>query len=93
MVEITRIFWKPVVTSDAFVLGEIESAELDTNTWQLKSLYVSLNDAATQTLGFERPFLGKVMVCLPVSTVKAIKDTAVLNKTIRELRELKECKK
>jgi sporulation protein YlmC with PRC-barrel domain len=93
MVEITRIFWRQVVTSDAFVLGEIESGELDINTWQLKSLYVSLNDEATKMLGFERPFLGKVMVCLPVSTVKAIKDTAVLNKTIRELRELKECKK
>ena len=44
-------------------------------------------------LGFERPFLGKVTVCLPVSVIKAIKDTAVLNKTIQELQELKECKK
>jgi sporulation protein YlmC with PRC-barrel domain len=93
MVEIMRIFWKQAVTSDAFVLGEIESAELDIDTWKIKSLYVSLNDAATKTLGFERPFLGKVTVCLPISTVKAIKDTAVLSKTIHELRELKECKK
>jgi len=43
-------------------------------------------------MGFESPFLGKVMVCLPASVVKAIKDTAVLNKTLAELQELKECK-
>ncbi len=28
MVEITRLFWKKAVTSDNFVLGEVESAEL-----------------------------------------------------------------
>jgi len=93
MVEISRLFWKKVVTSDAFVIGEIESGELDVNTWQLKSFYVGLNDEATKMLGFERPFLGKVTVCLPVSVIKAIKDTAVLNKTIQELQELRECKK
>jgi sporulation protein YlmC with PRC-barrel domain len=93
MVEVSRLFWRRVITSDGFVLGEIESGELDMDTWRLKSFYVGLNDEATELLGFERPFLGKVTVCLPVSTIKAIKDTAVLNKTIKELRELKECKK
>jgi sporulation protein YlmC with PRC-barrel domain len=92
MVEITRLFWKKVVTSDAFVLGEIHSGVLDTDTWRLTSFYVALNDEAATMLGFKSPFLGKVMVCLPVSTVKTIKDTAILNKTIQELRELKECK-
>ena len=93
MVEVSRLFWRKVVTSDGFVLGELESGDLDTNTWQMKSFYVSLTDEATGMLGFDRPFLGKVTICLPVSTIKAIKDTAVLNKTISELRDIKECKK
>ena len=92
MVEVTRLFWKRVVTSDAFVLGEIHSAVVDTDTWKLTSFYVALNDEAAKKLGFESPFLGKVMVCLPVSVVKSIKDTIVLNKTFGELQELKECK-
>jgi sporulation protein YlmC with PRC-barrel domain len=92
MVEITRLFWKKVVTSDAFVLGEIHSAVLDTETWKVTSFYVALNDEAAKRLGFESPFLGKVMVCLPVSVVKSIKDTAVLNKTFDDLQELRECK-
>ena len=92
MVEVTRLFWKRVLTADSFVLGEIHSAVLDTDTWKLTSFYVALNDEAAKKLGFESPFLGKVMVCLPVSVVKTIKGTAVLNKTLAELQELKECK-
>jgi sporulation protein YlmC with PRC-barrel domain len=92
MVEISRLFWKKAFTSDAFLLGEMESAELDMNTWQVTNFYVGLTDEATRMLGFKRPFLGKIVVCLPVSAVKSIKDTAILNKTIEELRSLKECK-
>ena len=92
MVEVTRLFWKRVVTSDGFAMGEIHSAVLDMDTWKLTSFYVALNDEAAKKLGFTSSFLGKVMVCLPVSTVKDIKEIAVLNKTLDELQELKECK-
>ena len=92
MVEVTRLFWKRVVTSDGFAMGEIHSAVLDMDTWKLTSFYVALNDEAAKKLGFTSPFLGKVMVCLPVSAVKEIKEIAVLNKTLDELQELKECK-
>ena len=92
MVEISRIFWKKAFTSDAFLLGEVESAELDMNTWQITSFYVGLTDEATKGLGFKRPYLGKVVVCLPVSAIKSIKDTTILNQTMNELRSLKECK-
>lgn len=92
MVEISRLFWRKAFTSDAFLLGEIESAELDMNTWQVTNFYVGLTDEATRALGFKRPFLGKIMVCLPVSVVASIADTAILNKTLEELRNLKECR-
>ena len=92
MVEVTRLFWKRAFTSDNFELGEINSADVDMNTWQIASLFINLTDEASTALGFKHPFLGKVMVCLPVSTVKDIKEIAVLNKTLDELQELKECK-
>jgi sporulation protein YlmC with PRC-barrel domain len=92
MVEITRLFWKRALTSDNFVLGEVESAELDQKTWQITNLYIGLTDDATQALGFKRPFLGKVVVCLPVGEVKTIQDNTILNKTLNELRTLKQCK-
>ena len=93
MVEIGRLFWKRVVTSDDYEIGETESAELDTVTWQVKSLYVSLNDEASEKMGFDRPYFGKIFVCLPVSTVKEIGEIISLNKTFDELQEIRECKK
>ncbi len=92
MVEISRLFWKKAYTSDAILLGEVESAELDMNTWQIRNFYIGLTDESTRMLGFKRPFLGKVVVCLPVSAVKSYSDTAILNKSMQELRDLKECK-
>jgi sporulation protein YlmC with PRC-barrel domain len=93
MVEIGRLFWKRVVTSDDYVIGEAESAEVDTVTWQIKSFYVSLNDDASTKMGFDRPYFGKIFVCLPVSTIKELGEYITLNKTFDELQELKECKK
>ncbi len=92
MVEISRLFWKKAFTSDSMYLGDVESAELDMNTWQILNFYVGLSDEATKKLGFKRPYLGKVVVCLPVSTVKTIKDTFILNNTMDELLSLKQCR-
>ena len=92
MVEISRLFWKKAYTSDGILLGEVESAELDMNTWQIRNFYIGLTDEVTRILKFKRPILGKVVVCLPVSTIKSFQDSAVLNQTMEELRNLKECK-
>ena len=92
MVEITKLFWKPAFTSDGFLLGEVHSAELDMSNWQIINLFVALSEEASKKLGFTHPYLGKVMVCLPVSTVESVTDKAVLNKTIEELRTLRQCR-
>jgi len=92
MVEITRLFWKKAFTSDNVLLGEIDNAELDTNTWQITNFYVGLSGEATKTLGFKRPYLGRVTVCLPASSIETIKDTVILNQTLQELHNLKVCK-
>ena len=92
MVEISRLFWKKAFTSDDILLGEVESAEVDKNTWQVKNFYIGLTDEATKMMGFKRPYLGKVVVCLPVSTIKSFEDKAILSQTMQELRNLKVCK-
>ena len=92
MVEITKLFWKPAVTSDGFMLGEVHSAELDTSNWQIINLFVTLSEEATKKMGLKHPYLGKVIVCLPVSNVESVGDKTVLNKTIEELRSLRQCR-
>ena len=92
MVEITKLFWKPAYTSDNILLGEVHSAELDMSNWQIINLFIQLSEEATRKLGFKHPYLGKVVVCLPVSAVESISDKAVLNKTLEELRTLRQCR-
>jgi sporulation protein YlmC with PRC-barrel domain len=92
MVEITKLFWKPAYTSDGFMLGEVHSAELDTSNWQIINLFVALSEEASKKMGFKHPYLGKIVVCLPVSNVESIGDKAVLNKTTEELRSLRQCR-
>jgi sporulation protein YlmC with PRC-barrel domain len=92
MVEITKLFWKPAYTSDGFMLGEVHSAELDISNWQIINLFVALSEEASKKMGFKHPYLGKVVVCLPVSNVESIGDKAVLNKTTEELRSLRQCR-
>jgi sporulation protein YlmC with PRC-barrel domain len=92
MVEITTLFWKPALTSDGFVLGEVHNAELDMSNWQIMNLFVALSEEASKKMGFKHPYLGKVIVCLPVSTVESASDKVMLNKTIEELRALKQCR-
>ena len=92
MVEISRLFWKKAYTSDGFLLGDVESAELDMSTWKITNLFIALSDDANQAMGFRHPFLGKIVVCLPVENVETIQDKAILNKTFAELKDLKQCK-
>jgi hypothetical protein len=54
---------------------------------------VSLADEATRELGFRKPFLGAVVVCLPVDLIQAIGDVITLNKSIQELRSFVEPKR
>jgi len=92
MVEITKLFWRNAYTSDSFLLGEVHSAELDTSNWQIMNLFVALSEEASKKLGFKHPYLGKVIVCLPVSNVESISEKVVLNKTIEELKSLRQCR-
>jgi sporulation protein YlmC with PRC-barrel domain len=92
MVEISRLFWKKVYTTDGFLVGETENAELDRTTWQITNFYISLTDEAAKLMELKHPFMGKVMVCLPVTLINAIDDSVLLNKTKLELQNLKQCK-
>lgn len=92
MVKVSRLNGKKVVTTNAFVVGEVEAAELDTNTWQITHLHIALATEALQQLGYKKPLLGSVTICLPVGYVQAVHDVITLSRTFQELKETKECK-
>lgn len=80
-----------VITADAYTLGEIDGAHADTNLWNITHLDVELTKEASAELGFKKPFLGSITVCLPISSIKNVGDVVTLNKSLLDLKNLKEC--
>jgi sporulation protein YlmC with PRC-barrel domain len=83
---------KRVIGANAYLLGEVAGADIDTEKWQLTHLHVSLTDDATRELGYKKPFMGSVIVCLPVQVIQAVGDVITLKKGINELRNVVEPK-
>jgi sporulation protein YlmC with PRC-barrel domain len=81
-----------VITSDAYTLGEVDGTHADITNWNITHLDVDLTKEATEELGFKKPFLGTLKVCLPINAVKKVGDLITLNKTLMDLKNLKECR-
>ena len=90
--KVSKLNGMKVITANAYTLGEVEGAHVDTDKWRIMNLDVSLTKEATEELGFKKPLLGSVTVCLPVNVVKQFGDVITLKKSLQELKELKECK-
>ena len=79
-----------VITADAFRLGEVDGAHVDSGTWQITNLIVELTKEATKELNFKKPMFGSLTVCLPITAVKQVGDVITLNKSLLEFKDLEE---
>ena len=90
--KVTNLNGKQVITSEAQVLGEVEGAEIDIDEWRVTGLYINLAKEIIEKFNFKKPLLGSVIVCLPVTTIKAVGDVIALDKAIEELKYMREFK-
>ncbi len=79
---------KKVIGTEGYVLGEFDDLDIDLNTWQANAFCVSLSDDATAELGFKKPFLRKITVCLPTQLVKNVGDVITLKEPVRNLEDI-----
>lgn len=93
MMDVSRLNGVSVITANSFTLGEIEGSNVDTNSWRLTHLNVELTDEATRELGFSKPMLGSVKLCLPIENVAGFGDVVTLSKSLIDLKGTAECKK
>ena len=91
MIEISKLKGKMVVTNDSFNVGEILEANMD-DDWKITHIQVKLTKEATKELGFRKPVLGHIAICLPVYIVKGFGDVITLSRNRVELKGLPECK-
>ena len=83
---------KQVITSEAQVLGEVDGTEIDLDEWNVTGLHINLAKEIIEKFNFKKPLLGSVIVCLPVAAIKAVGDVIALDKTIEELKYMREFK-
>jgi sporulation protein YlmC with PRC-barrel domain len=81
-----------VITANAYTLGEVDGAHANTDTWKITNLDISLTKETVKALGFKKPMLGSLTVCLPVSDVISVGDVITLRYSLDEFKNLKECK-
>ena len=90
--KVSKLNGMKVITANAYTLGQVEGAHVDTDKWKLTHLDVELTKEATKELGFKKPLLGSLTVCLPVTLVKGFGDVITLKKSLQEMKNLEECK-
>jgi sporulation protein YlmC with PRC-barrel domain len=91
LISVEELNGRNVITSDACTLGDIAGAQVNTATWQITDLTVSLTEESAQELGMKKPRFGSVKVCLPITLIQAVGDVITLNKPLQELKTLEEC--
>ena len=92
LVELGELNWKRVLTSDGVEIGRLEGGKVDTKTWRVTHVNIGLNDQALIQFDLKKPFLGRILICLPVDMIKSVNDTVTLEQSLEELKESKECK-
>ncbi len=94
MISFENIVGLKVLTSEAFSLGIVKGALIDTEKWTIIYLHVRINDEAATRLGFKKRFKSST-VCIPVSMVRAIGDYVTIGRSLDQLsdsQEITECK-
>jgi len=89
--EIGKLRGKQVITKDAFYVGEISEANKD-EEWRITHVQIKLTKEATKVIGFKKPLLGHVTICLPIMYISGTKDVITLNISRAELEQIPECK-
>ena len=77
---------KQVITSEAQVLGQVESVEVDISTWTVSNLFVTLLKSVVEKLNFKKPLFGSVTVTLPVSAIKTVGDVISITESLQDLK-------
>jgi sporulation protein YlmC with PRC-barrel domain len=80
-----------VVTTDAFTIGEVDGIEFDIAKATISHLRVDLTKEAADELRFKKPFMGSVIICIPLNFIQAYGHVINLNVPLTQIKTLREC--
>lgn len=91
MMSIGELSWKKVVTSDGMQIGQLQGGEIRQQDWRITHIHIGLDDDTTKKFGLSKPFMGRIVICLPVGYIQSVSEVVVLNKSLDQLKASKEC--
>lgn len=94
LVSIDKLVGMKVITSKAYILGEVKGAEVDFKKWRITHLHVKLIDKAATDLGFKKRFRSST-VCMPINLINEVGEVVTIDKSLEELSrimDIVECK-
>ena len=91
MTIIEKLHNKKVFTKNKIEVGYITGAVMD-DQWQITHLHLALTNETCHKLGYLKPILSHITLCLPVQIIKNKNDAIYLTKTLQELKVLPECR-
>ncbi len=94
MISFENLVGLKVLTSEAFSLGVVKGALVDTQKWSITYLHIKINDEAAAKLGFKKRFRSST-VCVPVNMVVLVGDVVTISRSLDQLsesQEITECK-
>lgn len=78
---------RTVIAADGFVIGEITTLFLDSETLKIESLQVDLRRDAADELGASHSFFRSGSVEIPVRAIQSVGNTVVLSIPSSDLRQ------
>ena len=91
LVSLKELTGRKVVTTDAFAIGEVDGVELDLEKGNITHIRVDLSKEAANELRFKKPFMGNVVICVPMNLIQAFGHVINLNVPLTQIKTLKEC--
>lgn len=77
-----------VITSDAYILGEVEGIRYDPLEWQGNYLIIAVKKNLETAIGTGKSAFSSSKLLVPMNLVQMIKDVMILDYTLMDLKEL-----
>lgn len=80
---------KEVIGKLGRVVGKISEMNVDTNTWKVTHVFLTLDKNIVEDLGFKKPRIGSLKASIPIEAIEAISDRVILrNESLEDLRKI-----
>ena len=76
---------RPVMTSDAKVVGKVYGAEVDTEQWMVSSILTDFDSSILSDADVKHPRVRKTRVSIPVDKIEKVSDVIQLSVDLNTL--------